>query len=253
MPTDSLDTLAGYPLFQAVPRHQLAWLIAAATPLELAAGEQLHAVGDAVEHTHIVLYGELRLFDPLHLGHGITRYEAGTVSGYLPFSRMTTAKAIVQATQPTTILALPRALTQEMAAHHFELTQALVSVMTTRVRDVTALHQQNDRLVALGKLSAGLAHELNNPIGAVASTVDYLGRHAQALPELTRLLLASHTDAAVFPEALTLFVPASPTPVMSLLSRGILEDDLNDWLDDHGVVNAQELAEVLAEPLRCPT
>ena len=100
MIVDILDTLAGYPLFRAVPRPQLAWLVAAATPLELAAGEQLHAVGDAVDFTHIVLYGELRLFDPQHMGHGITRYEAGTVSGYLPFSRMTTAKAVVQATQP---------------------------------------------------------------------------------------------------------------------------------------------------------
>jgi signal transduction histidine kinase len=247
MNTDDLDTLAAYPLFAQVPRPQLAWLLAHAERQDLAAGQQLHGMGDVIGHTYIVLRGELRLFDPQQPGYGIIRYEPGTAAGYLPFSRMTTTKGVSQATQPTTILALPRGLTQEMANQHFELTQALVGVMTTRVRDTTAVHQQNERMVALGKLSAGLAHELNNPIGAVASTVDYLNRHAQALPALTIELLAAHVAPEALAAAQALFAPVAPAPTLTRLARANLEDDLTDWLFDRQVPQAEALAEQLAE------
>ncbi|WP_426061827.1 sensor histidine kinase [Hymenobacter sp. B1770] len=247
MTIDDLDTLAAYPLFAQVPRPQLAWLLGNAERQELTSGQQLHGLGDVVTHTHVVLKGELRLFDPQHPGHGIIRYEPGMVSGYLPFSRMTTAKGVAQATQATTILAIPRHLTQHMAAHYFELTQALVGVMTTRVRETTAVHQQNERMVALGKLSAGLAHELNNPIGAVASTVDYLNRHAQFLPDLTIQLLAVHAAPEALTASLALFKPTVPLPSLSRLSRASLEDDLAEWLADREVPLADSLAEQLAE------
>ncbi|NML64382.1 GHKL domain-containing protein [Hymenobacter sp. RP-2-7] len=244
---DDLATLAGYPLFAQVPRPQLAWLLATAERQELAAGQQLHGLGDPVDHTHVVLHGELRLFDPQHPGHGIIRYEPGQVSGYLPFSRMTTAKGVAQAVLPSTILALPRRLTQQMAAQHFELTQALVGVMTTRVRETTAVHQQNERMVALGKLSAGLAHELNNPIGAVASAVGYLSRHTQALPDLTTQLLAARAAPEALGVAQALFAPAAPPAPLGRLARATLEEDLADWLLDHDVPQPEALAEQLAE------
>jgi signal transduction histidine kinase len=242
-----LDLLASYPLFAQVPRPQLAWLLENAERLELAPGAQLHGLGDPVNHAHIVLRGESRLFDPQHPEYGILRYEPGMVSGYLPFSRMTVAKGIVQVVQPSTVLALPRHLMQEMAAHHYELTQALVGVMTSRVRETTATYQQNERMVALGKLSAGLAHELNNPIGAVASTVDYLSRHSQALPELTTQLLADGATPAALTAALGLFATTAPAPGLSRLARANLEEDLADWLHDHDMPEADALAEALAD------
>ena len=100
--TADLDLLASYPLFAQVPRAQLAWLLEHAERLELAAGAQLHGMGEPVNHAHIVLRGETRLFDPQHPEYGILRYEAGLVSGYLPFSRMTVAKGILQGVQPST-------------------------------------------------------------------------------------------------------------------------------------------------------
>ena len=72
----------------------------------------------------------------------------------------------------------------------------LVSVMTDRVRESTRIVQQREKMMALGQLSAGLAHELNNPAAAVRRSADTLAKQLARLPELTRLLLVQGTLAS---------------------------------------------------------
>ena len=61
-----------------------------------------------------------------------------------------------------------------MIRDHHELTTALVHTMTTRVREFTKQQQQEEKMMSLGKLSAGLAHELNNPASAMARSAKEL-------------------------------------------------------------------------------
>ncbi len=68
----------------------------------------------------------------------------------------------------------PSAKFPELIQKMPELTQRLVGVMSDRIREVTRLEQQRDRLVGLGKLSAGLAHELNNPASAAKRATSLL-------------------------------------------------------------------------------
>ena len=78
----------------------------------------------------------------------------------LPYSRMKVFPATGRAVQPSRMLIFPTALFDDLLSHMPELGQRLVATMVDRTREVTRMEQQRDRLAALGKLSAGLAHEL---------------------------------------------------------------------------------------------
>src|SRR6202049_3810451 len=110
----------------------------------------------------------------------------GQVTGRLPFSRMKTFTFGARALTDCHILRFPESKFHELVQKMPELTERLVGMMTDRVRETTRREQQRDRLAALGKLSAGLAHELNNPASAAK-------RAASQLREvLTRMREASH-------------------------------------------------------------
>ena len=72
------------------------------------------------------------------------------------------------------LLRFPAALFPELVQKMPELTKRLVGLMSDRIRETTRMEQQRDRLAALGKLSAGLAHELNNPASAAKRATSQL-------------------------------------------------------------------------------
>ena len=91
----------------------------------------------------------------------------GDVTGVLPFSRMKKSRIDrAGCHRQSRILRFPSSLFPELIQKMPELTQRLVGLMSDRIRETTRMEQQRDRLAGLGKLSAGLAHELNNPASA---------------------------------------------------------------------------------------
>ena len=104
----------------------------------------------------------------------IITVNAGQVTGRLPFSRMKTFTFGARALTDCRILRFPASKFHELVQKMPELTERLVGMMTDRVRETTRREQQRDRLAALGKLSAGLAHELNNPASAAKRAASQL-------------------------------------------------------------------------------
>jgi CRP-like cAMP-binding protein len=92
--------------------------------------------------------------------------QAGDVSGVFPFSRMKRFTVTGRALTDGRLLKFPAALFPELIQRMPELMATLVAMMSDRIREGTRIEQQRDRLVSSGKLSAGLAHELNNPASA---------------------------------------------------------------------------------------
>src|SRR5207253_4718729 len=108
----------------------------------------------------------------------------------LPFSRGKITTGTAEVIETLTVLFFPIEHEEAMIRSQFELTQALVHVMANRIRNFTALQQQNEKMMALGKLSAGLAHELNNPASAVVRGSASLLKHLKLTPEAFKQVMA---------------------------------------------------------------
>ena len=173
------DALRRVGVFADLPEDQLQWFASNAVERRFAAGEVLFARGDKPDWMSVYLEGEAQAVTDDNMSDGwVYVMRAGDplteVSGALPFSRMKEYAAMARAVVPTRVLLFPAALFPQMLERMPVLGKRLVGVMSDRVRESTRLDVQEDKLMALGKLSAGLAHELNNPAAAARRAADEL-------------------------------------------------------------------------------
>ena len=173
----------------------------------------------------------------------------GDVTGALPFSRMTQLKVTGRALSDGRILRFPASLFPELYQRMPELTKRLVGVLADRVREATRLEQQRDRLASLGKLSAGLAHELNNPASAArraaAKLRETLKRIKDASHELGRRELTPTQKAEI--EKLESSFTQRDEPPPDALTTSDLEDQIDSLLRSHGQNDLWQLAAELAQ------
>jgi signal transduction histidine kinase len=129
-----------------------------------------------------------------------------------------------------------------------ELTRRLVGLMADRIRETTRMEQQRDRLASLGKLSAGLAHELNNPASAAKRAAsqmrDILKKIKNASLELGRRDL-SPTQKSEIEKLETSFTQPDVVPP-DALTISDLEDQIDSLLRSHGQNDLWQLAAELA-------
>ena len=147
-------------------------------------------------------------------------------------------------------MTLPKEKFREMISKYYELTEALVHIMTTRVRDYTSLQQQNEKMMALGKLSAGLAHELNNPAAAIVRGSTTLKEHLQLEPVTFKEIMAIRMEEGEVDRVskkLFEILGRTEKPKLTLMERTEHEDEIRDCLEEHGVEHADELAENFLE------
>lgn len=160
--SDHFQLIRSFDLFKEDPDRQLQWLVQHAETKFFEDGGILFKPGDPIEHTLIVLESEFRLYAVAEKQEReITTKSVGEVSGFLPFSRGKVASGTARVIGDTTLLRLHRSFEREMLRDHYELSQVLVHEMTSSVREFTSFQKQTEKMAALGKLSAGLAHELN--------------------------------------------------------------------------------------------
>jgi signal transduction histidine kinase len=234
-----------------VPDEQLQWWIDKSRHYIIPEGEFLFEEDAPVIGTHVVVSGKFKVF---YLQNGrrvdVLEYGDKNITGHLPFSRGKAAGASGQAKEDSQIMTFPIELTNELIHTHFELTQALVHVMTDRVREGMAMQQQNEKMMALGKLSAGLAHELNNPAAAIVRSSTLLKKHLLMQPDtFKKVININMTPEQVDDVIQRMFDVMAQTGrcSLSLMQRADKEDELTDWLDDHDVDHSMEIAEHFVE------
>ncbi|MBK7871391.1 MAG: GHKL domain-containing protein [Saprospiraceae bacterium] len=248
---DLLTMLQSFPIFQNISELALSWMIEKSRYVFYGLDEYVFQPGRPADYMMTIIQGkcsvEFMQQGELRIGGA---WEAGEVTGILPFSRMKESRAYGRVLEPCYILELHRECFVEMVNVSYELTQALVGVMSDRVRDFTQMRSQNEKLISLGKLSAGLAHELNNPASAMVRIADELYKRQHQTPErfkavITMRVTPEQTDAV---NAILFSKMADLNNIeLSLLERESRKDDMIDWLEDQGVEEAEEIAETLVD------
>jgi signal transduction histidine kinase len=240
--------LRSVPLLAGLTDEDLAWIAARSELLDLQPGGVLFAPGDPAEWMFITLEGTLQARRE-QLGPGAPMFvsHAGDVGGTIPFSRMSTFTGTGRAVTRVRVARFPKARFPELLRRCPVLEQRFASLLADRVRDATRRDAQFEKLTALGRLSAGIAHELNNPAAAAsraaaASLARLAGRSAVG---------ASLVGAGIPPDLLLRVeqlraevagrLAADRTPV-DTLARADREEALARWLAAAGVTSPAERA-----------
>lgn len=227
----------------------LEWFVAQCEERHLEVGGVIVKEGAPADTMVVILEGEFRARRESGPQDGpVFTARAGEVTGVLPFSRMKTVSVTGRAVLPTRILAFPASQFPELFQRMPELSQRLVGLLTDRVRYVTREEQQREKLAALGKLSAGLAHELNNPSAAAR-------RSAASLRDCLERLRVAGRSSKIGPEDCgrlaqreeeirTALKPANYKDEFARVER---EEAIQSWLEARGVTEAWKLAPLLAD------
>jgi signal transduction histidine kinase len=242
--------IATYDLFKGVGETDIDWFLSRAEHREYAEGEHLFVPGDELNALEIVLEGACMV--KVKQGNEYREYRTwtrGAVIGKLPFSRLQKTSAYGVAVEKCRILCLHEQFFPEMAHQSYVLLGNCVAVMSDRIRDFTQVQLQNEKLMALGKLSAGLAHELNNPASAIVRSAEELYERTHHTPErfkaiITMRVTEEQTDAV---NAILFGKIAAARPDLPLLQLEAKRDDILDWLEDHAIDNADDIAETFLE------
>jgi signal transduction histidine kinase len=218
-------------------------------------GDILFEEGAPAEHMILLLKGEIHVRrqhgGPMALFIG----RAGQMTGLLPFSRMKASGGQGFAISPVWALLIHKSQFADMLQAIPSMAQRVVSTLLDRVREVTRIEQQAEKLAALGKLAGNLAHELNNPASAAqraaSSLVIELRANRQNRFKLVNLCLSEEQIEAVEAwEQRILSRPTQPPTQSSTQSATALiaqEEAIRTWLGTLGCGEPWEAAPELAE------
>jgi signal transduction histidine kinase len=243
-----ISELLRVPSFAGLPEDQLAWFLSQSQEVHLKPGDAYVRQHDPAVAMFVALEGQLEGRGELGGESMVLTFKPGDVTGLLPFSRMKQTPVTGRAVTDSRILRFPASLFPELVQRMPELATRLVGLMSDRIRETTRVEQQRDRLAGLGKLSAGLAHELNNPASAAkrgASQLrDALKRIRDASHDLGSRELTSAQKSEI--EKLEASLTQTEGPPPDTLTASNLEEQLDSLLRSHGQKDLWQLAADLA-------
>jgi signal transduction histidine kinase len=240
--------LRNVPAFVDLPDDQIEWFISQAQEIHLKPGDTFLRQGEPAVSMFVVLQGQLHARGELGGETFVFSMDPGTVTGVLPFSRMKQSPVTGRAVTESRILRFPTDQFPDLIQKMPVLVKRLVALMSDRIRETTRIEQQRDRLAALGKLSAGLAHELNNPASAAkrasSQLRDVMFRIRNASHELGRRELTPPQKAQI--ESLETLFTQRDDPPPDALTVNSLEDELDSLFRSHGQNDLWQLSADLA-------
>jgi signal transduction histidine kinase len=240
------------PEFADLPHEELEWLASQTNDFHFHPGDVLMKEGTPADIFSVLLEGEVRYRrDSVGPSAPVFISRAPEIGGILPLSRMKIFTVNAIAVTDGRVGLMNKSIFPEMLRRMPELNQRLASVMSDRVREVAEIVQQHEKLIALGKLAGGLAHEINNPAAAARSAAQGVGSALQAVrksstrlgqlgyPDYAWQLLYDYEEAALG----KCRIPAASKG----LDRVDREERVTTWMEQHGLTEAWTIAAALAD------
>jgi signal transduction histidine kinase len=231
--------LAAHRTIGQAPREELLWIAEHGTYIKLQQGEIVSRHSETVDGLYILLSGRLSIY--VKRGAGLRRmmeWNGGDVTGLLPYSRLTNPPGDTVVEDPAELIRIDRSDLPAMIRNCHEVTGILVHVMTDRARRFTLSDLRDEKMRSLGKLTAGFAHEVNNPSSAaLRDAKSLIAVLAESDDAACRLLGAGLTPAQLSGIEDIRGICRGPVvlPPLSGLALADREDAVQGWLDAHGM------------------
>ena len=243
-------------LFEHLSDEQLAWLAERGRVVSYPAGGTIHAEGAPASCLFVLLSGtissssrvqggEIELFRTDYYGSYTGAFDAYLADRGVPQLYHGTARAVTDCR----FFELPAADFGRAVQEWFPMAAHLLAGWQIQGRAATDTVARHERLVALGSVTAGLTHELNNPVAAVlrasARLRDMLAEMREKVGDLARSQLPADQLEAIADLAGRALDRRRDAPTLSPLEASDREEELSDWLEDHGVTGAVDVASTL--------
>ena len=234
-------------VFPRFTDEQLEWLYPYGIERRFEEGEYLYTEKHTVNSFYVVLEGRVRI-SLKGEGDTVAVHPPGEFTGGLAILTGKSSRHRAQATLPSRILEIPADSFQRLTSERPEIGEIFLSTLARRIRQSQAWLRQQEKMAALGKLSAGLAHELNNPAAAARRAAfdlreESLKAQRAALTHDERFTPTQREHLWALGSEVT---ESSGAPVfLDTLEQSDREDELADWLEDHGLEDGWELAPTL--------
>jgi signal transduction histidine kinase len=227
------------------------WLATRGTEVFAESGAVVFREGDPATKMTILLQGEIYVRREHGGPAALFIGRSGQITGLLPFSRMKAYGGLGYTSAPTWGLEFDRSLFPEMIKAIPSLTERVVGILLDRVREITRMEQQSEKLNALGKLAGNLAHELNNPASAAqrsaAGILEELRVYGHERFNLGRLCLDAEKTEKVLAWEDQLRAEAKRLGRPAETEQTPREDEIAIWLHQHDIQESWHIAPELAE------
>jgi signal transduction histidine kinase len=234
-----VDRLLLHRTIGRVPRDELVWIATHGTLRHYDIGAVIARQTQVIDELYILLAGRISIY--LNRGPGQHRtmdWQAGDVTGLLPYSRLLHPPGDTMVEEPVDAVVIHRKDFPKLTRSCPEVTATLVHVMTDRARRFTSTDLRDENMLSLGRLAAGLAHELNNPASAVMRYAKLMAGTLTVAEEAARTLgaagLTQH-QMAELETFRTICMSSKDYLPLSGLALSDREDAISAWLESHGI------------------
>jgi signal transduction histidine kinase len=234
-----IHELGSLSLFHGLTRAQLAELVAGSTEVRIEPGVELFHEGEHADYWWVLLDGTIDLVRRVGREDTVVRkWDAPGhwAGGFRAFDQHGVYLATGRGATTGRVLRVPAEVLRDRLNAWSPLGKALIEGLYGTARSIESTVRQRESLVTLGKLAAGLAHEINNPAAAATRAVDALESTCQTLLSTLGRLAGEEISAGQFAALDALRREVQPaTAARDPLGLADHEDALSAWLSRHGV------------------